>query len=120
MTWTYDPDSQFTTTVLFYMEEVGIPVMSSLDTNFKHLQKFLSPCIIRAHTYTTTSSLLDTWLSYDSNAFCYLPPTWRNLLMIIRLLNLDDLAQRMETCLSRVTDQKEQDSEMGGIDVEGE
>ena len=104
------------------MEEVGIPVISTLDTNFKRLQKLLSSCIMRTHTSTTTSSLLDTWLSYDSNAFCYLPPTWRNLLLIIRLLNLDELAQRMETFLSGVTDRKEQDShsKMTGIDVEGE
>ena len=42
------------------------------------------------------NGLLDYWISN----VLWLPPSWRNLLLIVRLLNLDELAQRMETYLS--------------------
>ena len=33
-------------------------------------------------------------------------PTWQNVLLIVRHLKLDDLAQKMESYLSGVTDQE--------------
>jgi hypothetical protein len=40
--------------------------------------------------------LLNSWISDIQ----WLPPSWRNFLLIIRFLHQDELAQRMETCLS--------------------
>ena len=98
----YDPDSLFTMSALSRLEGVGIPILTSLETNIQLLQHVLS-FIPTSHTYTQSTSLLDAWLSCHSGVSSHISPTWKNLLLIIRLLNLDDLAQRMETYLSGVT-----------------
>ena len=42
-------------------------------------------------------------LNYWKSNAKWLPPSWRNLLLIVRLLNQDELAQRIETYLSAGT-----------------
>ena len=101
----YDPDSRFTTSALSRLEGVGIPVMTSLNTNIQLLRPVLSTSVPNAYTFNDTTSLLNTWLS--SHVSNCLPPTWKSLLLIIRLLNLDDLAQQIETYLSETTDREE-------------
>ena len=49
-------------------------------------------------TYVNLKVLLNDWIGGKRKI--YEPATWRNLLLIIRLLKLDELAQRMETYLS--------------------
>ena len=94
----YDPDSQFTMSCLSRLESIGIPVITSLSNiKIELLQQFFSIVVPNAHVYTHPTSLLNAWLSRDVSSHT---STWKNLLMIIRLLNLDDLAQRMETYLS--------------------
>ena len=51
------------------------------------------------HPSHSLITLLDTWLNGGGNV----PPTWKNLLSLIRQLHLDDLAQQVETYLSGVT-----------------
>ena len=105
----YDPDMQFSISALSRLEGIGIPVMTSLEINTPLLQHFLSTFVPDAYTYIHLESLLNAWLS--SGVFSSLRPTWRNLLLIIRLLNQDDLAQRMESYLSGTAE--EQHSKMG-------
>ena len=116
----YDPDSQFTLSALFQLEGVGIPVMTVLNNNIQFVQKVLSTFVPNVFAYTYATSLFNTWLSY--HWFSSLRPTWRNLLLIIRLLNLDDLAKRMEIYLSAgATDLEEQHSDSkAGSESKGE
>ena len=118
---TYDPDSQFTISALSRLEDVGIPVITSLNTKIQILHRVLSLFVPNVTIFTNfkdTITLFDTWL--HSNLLSDLPPTWKYLLLIIRLLNLDELAQRMETFLSGATDQEEQHatSELSEIEIE--
>ena len=46
-------------------------------------------------------SLLSTWL--NQRTLSSFSPTWSKLLQIIRLLNLHDLAERVESCLKSTT-----------------
>ena len=110
-----DPDSQFTTLALSRLKGVGIPVMTSLNANIQLLQQVLVTFVPDTYIYTDTKSLLQVWLSYGVS--CRLPPTWKNLFLIIRLLNLNDLVQRMESYLSGATDREEQ---LRRIKAEGE
>ena len=103
----YNQDSQFTTSALSRLEGVGIPVMTSLNNSVNFFQQILG--VLRSISYPSAfpnaSSVLNAW------SLSGIPsrrlPTWKNLLLIIRLLNLDDLAQRIETYLSGMTDQEE-------------
>lgn len=113
----YDPNSHFTMSGLSQLEGIGIPVTFSLDTDIQLLQHIFNTLIPNAHTYTQTSSLLNAWLSYGMSS--HLPPTWKNLLLVIHLLNLD---VRIETYLSgaKGLDQEKQHSEMDQVKAEGE
>ena len=71
----------------------GIPVMTTLTDYTRHIQIFLG---LAQDANLDLNGLLNYWIS----SVQWLPPSWRNLLLIIRLLNLDELAQRMETYLS--------------------
>ena len=67
--------------------------MTTLTDYTRHIQIFLG---LAHYTNLDLNGLLNYWIS----SVQWLPPSWRNLLLIIRLLNLDELAQRMETYLS--------------------
>ena len=71
----------------------GIPVMTTLTDYTRRIQDILS---LPQYPYLDLNGVLNDWIS----CIQWLPPSWRNLLLIIRLLNLDELAQRMETYLS--------------------
>ena len=71
-----------------------IAVMRTLSDNIEHIQEEL-----HIHVFPPDLDvLLKNWLSYPAAGSK--PPTWKNLLIIIRQLNLVDLAQRMESYLS--------------------
>ena len=113
----YDPDSQFTTSALSRLEGVGIPVITSLNNN-AYFQQVLSVLIPHLSAFADATSLLNAWLL--SGVLYRLPPTWKNLLLIIRLVNLDELAQRMETYLNVGIDQEEQYSDSEVSEAERE
>ena len=94
----YDPDSQFTMSALYRLVGVGITVIASLNSSSIFFQQVLSVFIPHLSAFHDASSLLNAWVLSD--VVHRLPPTWRNLFLIVRLLNLHELAQRMETYLS--------------------
>ena len=96
MTSYYDPDSQLTMSALSRMKGAGIPVITSLDT-LSNVQFLRHIALLSIYPFSDILSVLHAWLSPTLSR---LPPTWRNLLLIIRLLNLDDLAKRIESYLS--------------------
>ena len=89
----FDPESSFTLRAVSLLESAaGIPVMKTLSDHTHHIQNILGLRI----TNVDLNRVLNDWI----RGIVWLPPLWRNLLQIIRLLHQDELAQRMETCLS--------------------
>ena len=100
---------------LFRLEDIGVPVITSLNTKFQPLQQTLSMYNIpNIHNYTNPISLLKAWLSHGMST----PPSWKNLLQIVRYLHLDDLAQGMETCLYKGTGREDLCSDSGVSEAE--
>jgi hypothetical protein len=108
----YDPDGLFTISALCKLEDIDVPVITSLNTNFQALQLHIQS----AHACTDPISLLKAWLFHGVSS--YLSPSWKNLLQIIRDLNLEELAKRMETHLSGGTRQDNQCSDSGMSEAE--
>ena len=75
------------------LEASGIPVLSSLTSEIKSFQQFLG---FSEPTIYNSPLVFNRWLRGLSNV----PPTWKNLLRVIRDLNLDNLAQQIESDLS--------------------
>ena len=108
----FDPESSFTPRAVSLLESAaGIPVMTTLSDYTRHIQNILGiPMNI-----DDLNVLLNYWIS----TIRWPPPSWRNLLLIIRLLHQDELAQRMETYLSaRATEElsptRGKQGELGG------
>jgi hypothetical protein len=92
----FDPESSFTLRAVSLLESAaGIPVMRTLRDYTDIIEKELH---IHNIFPPNLSTLLKTWLGYPAAG--NIPPSWRNLFNIIRLLHQDELAQRMETYLS--------------------
>ena len=90
----FNPESSFTLRAVSLLESAAdIPVMKTLSDYIHHIQNILGLTIT---TNFDLNELLDYWISGKP----WLHPSWRNLLLVIRLLSQDELAQRMETCLS--------------------
>ena len=90
----FDPESSFTLRALSLLESAaGIPVMTTLSDYTRHIQNILGLSM-------TINLDLNGVLNYWISGILWLPPSWRNLLLIIRRLHLDELAQKMETYLS--------------------
>lgn len=90
----FNPDSFFDMRALYFLEEAGIPVMSMLNNYTHYIQKMLGLPM------TCNQDLFNYWIS----SVWQVSPTWKNLLDILRILNLDDLAQQIESYLSGATD----------------
>ena len=94
----FDPENSFNMGAVSLLEAAaGIPVMSTLNSYTPRIKIFLG---LVHYTDLDLNGLLKYWISNVR----WVPPTWKNVLLIIRLLNLDDLAQRMETFLSGETE----------------
>ena len=92
----FNQESSFSLRAVSLLESAaGIPVMKTLTDYTRHIKNILGLTTI---TYVDLKVLLNDWIGGTQKI--YAPATWRNLLLIIRLLNLDELAQRMETYLS--------------------
>ena len=89
----FNPESSFDVRAVSLLEPAaGIPVMTTLSDCSQHIQTFLG---LNQFTSSNLNGLLNYWIRHVE----WMPPTWKNLLLIIRLLSQDELAQRMETYL---------------------
>ena len=88
----FNADSNFTMAALSQVNEAGIPLMRSLNMC---TQQMLTIFGLDSLSNLDLNTLLHIWLSCGEKA----PPTWRNLLQVIRQLHLDDLAQQVEAYL---------------------
>ena len=97
------------------LKEAGIPVMRTPSDYTKRIQNILG---LATFTDFNFNSLLDYWITNVGQV----PPSWKSLLLIIRQLNLDDLAQKMESYLSGAVEEQPRHSEekMAMAKLEGE
>ena len=90
----FDPEGTFTLEAVSLLESAaGIPVMTTLSDYIRFIQNILG---LSFSFSIDLNRVLNDWISIHSRLY----PSWRNLLLIIRLLHEDELAQRMETYLS--------------------
>ena len=90
----FHPESSFTLRAVSLLESAaGIPVRTTLSDYTRLIQNILGLSM-------AISLDLNGVLSYWKSNTKWLRPSWRNLLLIICLLDQDELAQRMETYLS--------------------
>ena len=89
----FNPDSFFDMKALNFLEKAGIPVMS---TYTQYIQNILGLPM----THDQESDLIN----YCIRSVWQVSPTWNNLLHILRVLKLDDLAQKIESYLSGATE----------------
>ena len=94
----YDPDSQFTMEALSRLVASGIPVLSFLNTDIKSLRHTLGLSEPAIHTLDNPGLVLNSWMRGFSKLNVL--PTWKNLLLVIRKLNLDKVARQIESYLS--------------------
>jgi hypothetical protein len=78
---------------LNFLEKAGIPVMSIYT---QHIQNILGLPM----THNQESDLINYWIS----SVWQVSPTWNNLLDVLRVLKLDDLAQQIESYLGGATE----------------
>ena len=88
----FNPDSFFDMKALDFLEKT-IPVMSIYT---QHIQDILGLPM----THDQESDLIN----YCVRSVWQVSPTWNNLLHILRVLKLDDLAQQIESYLSGATE----------------
>ena len=69
----------------------GIPVMSELEDKSHEFQAVIR---VRQHS---VSDAMKKWLT--SPVLSRIVPTWKNLLLVLRLISLDGLAKQIETHL---------------------
>ena len=90
----FTPESSFDMRALSLLEAAtGISVITTLNDYTLRIQNILGLTTVSNHDLRL---LLNYWISNLQEV----PPSWKNLLLIIRLLSLDDVAQRMQTYLS--------------------
>ena len=97
----FNPESNFTIDDLHSLEDAGIALMTILNNYTQQLQSMLGMYSIDLNT------LLNLWVTGKEK----ISPTWRNLLQIVRQLNLNDLANQVETYLRRTTSEHQPETE---------
>ena len=106
----FDPESPFTLRALSSLESAAcIPVTRTLSYYTHHIQNILG---LSKSMNLDLNGVLNYWISDIQ----WLPPSWQNLLQIIRQLHLDELAQKMEISLSTgaAAATKKKQGELGG------
>ena len=88
----FNADNKFTMEALSRVEAAGIPLISSLNN---YTQQIVTMFDLSSLSSLDLITVLKIWSSCGEKA----PPTWRNLLQVIRQLHLDDLAQQVEAYL---------------------
>ena len=84
----------FTMAALTQLEKkAGIPVVTELEARNHEFQTVLR---VKQHS---VPGAIDKWLR--SPVLSRIMPTWKNLLIIFRMINLDHLAQQTETYLTK-------------------
>ena len=100
--WSYDPDSQFSMSALCRLENKGIGVLTSLETQHMDLAEVVNIEIAeKACGYSSPRNSVEfivrQWTLGDDPT---LPPTWRSLYKVLRKLGLVELSQKIEKFLS--------------------
>ena len=90
----FDFDSVFTMSSLTRLEStVGIPVLTELEAKNHEFQ-----VILRVKQYNV-SGAINKWLT--APLLSRIMPSWKNILSVLRLIKLDDVAEQIEAHLSK-------------------
>ena len=90
----FDFDSVFTMSSLTRLEStVGIPVLTELEAKNHKFQ-----AILRVRQ-DSVSSAINKWLT--ASLLSRIIPSWKNLLSVLHLIKLDDIADQIEAHLSK-------------------
>ena len=88
----FSPDEDFSKDSLNQLERLsGIPVLASLEDKSHDFQS-----VIRVKQHSV-SGAIDKWLT--SPVLSRILPSWKSFFLVLRLINLDQLALQMETFL---------------------
>ena len=85
----FDIEGLITTYILYGLERAGIQVQRELSTKS---QNFLA--VLRVKQTDTTLAMIHWVNNVQKNV---IKPTWKNLLLLLRLINLDDLAEMIKS-----------------------
>ena len=97
---------------MYSLEDAGIPLMSSLDNYTQQIQSLIGV------SYVFDLNSLFSWWEMGMGS---LPPTWKNLLQVVHQVNLNDLANQVETYLGRTTSEHQPETGEGKtVTTEGE
>ena len=100
--WSYDPDGWFSMGTLCRLENKGIGVLTSLETQHMELAEVVNieiPEKACGHSSPRKSVefIVRQWTLGDDPT---IPPTWRSLYQVLRKLGLEELSQKIEEFLS--------------------
>ena len=95
----FDPDSWVSMRALYFIERNGIPVLTELSTKTEEFQ-----ALIQVRQPDLPSTIIK-WLA--SPLFSHIKPTWKNLLLVFGILNLDHLAKQVENFVMKKSSERE-------------
>ena len=111
----FNIESNFTIKAMYSLEDVGIPLVSSLNNYTQQIKMMLG--LSMSQDYATLEVLLKEWVGGTGIK----SPTWKNLLQIVRQLGLNDLANRVKNYLQRTTSKHQPETGEGKtVTTEGE
>ena len=88
----FNPDTVFTMAALTQLESrAGIPVLTELESRNHEFQTVLR---VKQHN---VSGAITKWLT--APVLSRITPTWKNLLLVLHMISLDNLAQQFESYL---------------------
>lgn len=85
----FDIEGLITTYILYGLERAGIQVQREISTKS---QNFLA--ILRQKQPNTTLAMIHWTNNVQKNV---IKPTWKNFFLLLRLINLDDLAEMIKS-----------------------
>ena len=93
----------------------GIDILKELTSNHLHIT-LANKIQLKLHTNSLNSctEIFEEWLAGQST----LPPTWENLLQVLREINMKDLARQIEQFFQSTTGPKKKASEVMGEEKE--
>ena len=105
----FEPDSQFTMKVLSQLEEIGVTIFNELEDYKQPLQSVIGIDTVGVHSNLSSFSILNAWLQRHTS----LHPTWRHFFWALREIQLNHLADQIQSYLSGVSIDKGSSSNLG-------
>ena len=89
----FDEESQVTTYALYRLEREGVQVRREISTKSRDFQAVLGV------KQPDANLAMIKWLNTPQKS--NIKPTWKNLFLLLRLINLDHLAKKIDAYLTK-------------------